>query len=194
MSNAFRVDLPTIITFGNADRQVADTQSVGKITKVEPNGELTIRLAPDVDSDIFDDDWLFAEVDMRIVPLRIDSSKQRGKTTLIVRLAHLSTAEELEILVGCNVLAKVDSDDDAEEDFSLIGYTILDTNGTTIGTIVDIDDRVSANPLFVAEATSGEELLIPAADEFVVGVDDENQLIILNLPEGLLNIDNAEEV
>ena len=52
-------------------------------------------------------------------------------------------------------------------------------------------DDSTANPLFVVELLNGEELLVPAQEDFIIGVDADNKNITVDLPEGLLNLDEV---
>ena len=42
------------------------------------------------------------------------------------------------------------------------------------------------NTLFVIERPNGEEILVPAQEEFIEDIDHDKRLIMFNLPEGLL--------
>jgi 16S rRNA processing protein RimM len=55
-----------------------------------------------------------------------------------------------------------------------------------IGEIVDIDDS-TMNTLFVLEK-DGEEILIPAQEEFIADIDHDEQTIIFDLPQGLVSL------
>jgi 16S rRNA processing protein RimM len=59
-----------------------------------------------------------------------------------------------------------------------------------LGEIVAIDDQTE-NVLFIVDR-DGEELLIPAADDLILEIDDEAQTIRMDLPAGLVNPAEAE--
>jgi 16S rRNA processing protein RimM len=67
-----------------------------------------------------------------------------------------------------------------------IGFTATDRRLGDIGEITDIDES-TINTLFVVENNDGE-ILIPAQEEFIVDIDHENSRIILDLPEGLVEL------
>ena len=76
-----------------------------------------------------------------------------------------------------------------ESDFTLdyfIGFTITDSHAGTLGTITAVDDSTE-NVLFVVDH-KGDELLIPANDDFITQIDSENQTIHMQLPEGLIGL------
>ncbi len=190
-----RTDLESIISHsGDAKEQLV---KVGSVTKVDgQEGHVLVKLRPDCDpDDVFDSDFLLVEINGGIVPMRMDSVTRRGDRSATVALANIQSVSQAQIVVGCDVFASV-GDDDAEDDDdaegSLVGYEVVDQTLGHIGVITDIDDTVAANPLFVVDAMSGE-ILIPAAEDFVVAVDDESKTLTLNLPEGLVNLDDAAE-
>jgi 16S rRNA processing protein RimM len=77
--------------------------------------------------------------------------------------------------------------EEAEETLSmasLVGFEIVNvSDGSAIGTIVSIDDTTQ-NILFELE----DGKLIPANDELIESIDTAQQQIIMNIPEGLLEI------
>lgn len=54
-----------------------------------------------------------------------------------------------------------------------------------LGEIIDVDDA-TMNVLFVIEKKDGEELLLPAHEEFIVDLDKKKRILKVNIPEGLL--------
>ncbi|MBR5101872.1 MAG: 16S rRNA processing protein RimM, partial [Muribaculaceae bacterium] len=69
-----------------------------------------------------------------------------------------------------------------------IGFKVVDSDsGETIGDIVDIDDTTT-NVLFIVSTPQGKEVMIPAADELIDGIDAENETIEMIIDEGLLDL------
>ena len=60
-----------------------------------------------------------------------------------------------------------------------------------LGTIIEVDES-TINTLFVVERLDGEELLVPAQEEFLLGIDQENRVVTVELPQGLLDLENVE--
>ena len=67
-----------------------------------------------------------------------------------------------------------------------IGFTATDKSLGHLGEIVEIDDS-TINTLFVVEK-DGEEILIPAQEEFIADIDHDGQTILFDLPEGLVSL------
>jgi len=68
----------------------------------------------------------------------------------------------------------------------VIGFEVEDKRLGIVGKIVSINDS-SAQPLF--EVKKGEtEILIPMIDHFLVKIDRENKKVMMDLPEGLIEM------
>lgn len=194
-----RTDIDTIITPGRAQEPTAMADA-GTITKTDgTNGGVLVKLRPDVDySDVFGQEFLFVVADGGVVPMRMAKTTRRGDRAATVELANISTADQATPLVGCKIRAEAaaaqeQEDEEEDEEPTLVGYTVLTEEDGTVGEIEDIDDSVAANPLFIVRRTDGTELMLPAADDFVVSLDDAAKSITLRLPKGLLDLSEAEE-
>jgi 16S rRNA processing protein RimM len=68
----------------------------------------------------------------------------------------------------------------------VIGFEVEDKRLGVVGKIESINDT-TAQPLF--EVLNGEiEILIPMIDHFLVKIDRENKKVIMDLPEGLIEM------
>lgn len=195
-----RTDLDSIVACGGAGQDKATMVDVGTVTKTDgTQGAVLVKLRHGVAAaDVLNAGFLFVVVDGAEVPMRIAGFARRGAHAATVTLANVASLAAAERLVGCAVLAKADEvgagddGDDADAD-PLVGYSIVAEGGGPVGAIVDVDDSVAANPLFVVRRPGGEELMIPATDDFVVCADDDSRTLVLRLPDGLLDLDGAEE-
>ena len=68
----------------------------------------------------------------------------------------------------------------------MIGFTINDQDFGEVGILQGINDS-TAQSLFEIDR-DGIEILIPMNDEFIVKVDRKNKTILLNTPEGLIDL------
>ena len=65
-----------------------------------------------------------------------------------------------------------------------IGFRVLDKQHGDLGEITAVDDS-TMNILFCIEK-DGEELLLPAHEEFIRNIDKKKREILVQIPEGLL--------
>jgi len=68
----------------------------------------------------------------------------------------------------------------------VIGFDLEDTNHGIIGKIVGINDK-TAQPLFEVDS-DGVEVFIPMIDHFIKKIDRPNKKIIVETPDGLIDL------
>lgn len=169
-----------------------DVYQIGKMGKAHGlKGEINFQFTDDV-WDTTNSDYLICEVDGILVPFFIEEYRFRSDATAIVKLEDLDTANALQFLVNCDVFFEKKYQEELDEDeVSLnyfVGFKMLDgDNGQEIGTIVDIDDKTD-NWLFIVERTDGSEVMIPAHEEFISEIKQEEKTMVMDLPLGLLDL------
>ena len=164
---------------------------IGQITK--PHG-LKGEVSMNFDDDIFDRvdcPYLICEVDGLLVPFFIEEYRFKTDSSALIKFMDIDTAEQAQRLIGSTVYFEnkyIEEGD--EEEVSLnyfIGFTVND-GSIPVGTIIDIDDQTE-NWLFVVER-GDNELLIPAHEEFITDIDHKNRTITMDLPNGLINLND----
>ena len=133
-------------------------------------------------------DFVACDIDGILVPFFFESVRQKSNDTLIVKVERMENAEEVRYLTNREAFIPRKWVEESEE-VSLgyfIGFTATDRTLGHIGEIVDIDDS-TMNTLFVVE-NDGEEILIPAQEELIAGIDHDGQTITFDLPEGLVSL------
>ena len=154
-------------------------------------GEINFQFTDDV-WDRTDSDYIICEVDGILVPFFIEEYRFRSDSTAIMKLEDIDSIEAAQMLVNCNVFfEKKYQEELGEDEVSLhyfIGFKMVDgDNDQEIGTITDIDDNTD-NWLFIVERPDGSEVMIPAHEEFITEIKQEEKLMIMDLPIGLLEL------
>ena len=67
----------------------------------------------------------------------------------------------------------------------MIGITVVDDKGNTIGRLSDVIQN-SAQDLYEVEMEDGKKILIPAVEEFILSIDIESKQMNVKLIEGLI--------
>lgn len=88
--------------------------------------------------------------------------------------------------VDSSVLSPPD-DPDEFHDHQLVGLRVESTDGTVLGTVANIDHAPSSD-LIVLDKTGGGTALIPFVSQMVPKVDVPGGRIVVDLPEGLLDL------
>lgn len=170
-----------------------DVYKIGRLGKPHGvKGEISFQFTDDV-FDRVDADYLIIEVDGILVPFFIEEYRFRSDETALLKLEDIDTQEAARELTNSDVYFERRLSDDAGEPSmaAIIGYRLVnDADGQEIGTITGIDHS-TANILFevLKSGTDNDSpILIPAAEEFITGIDNDKREISVALPEGLLDL------
>ena len=147
-------------------------------------GELLVGFVGMAPEDIDLEEPVFIEFDGLPVPFYFESFTPRGNTRALVRLTGVRNLTDAEELVGRDVLAEDDLYEDDEED--LTGWTLLDADGTEVGTVT-AHEVIPGNPCIWVETGHGE-VLVPLREELVLHVDEQKETLRMEIPEGLLDL------
>ncbi|WP_455587784.1 ribosome maturation factor RimM [Bacteroides sp.] len=159
------------------------------------HGELSFTFTDDI-FDRADCDYLICLLDGILVPFFMEEYRFRSDSTALVKLEGVDTAERARMFTNVDVYFPMEHVDEAEPgelswDF-FVGFHMEDVSHGELGEVVEVDTS-TVNTLFVVERPDGEELLVPAQEEFIIGIDQKQKRITVDLPEGLLNLDELEE-
>ena len=169
-----------------------DTIEIGKFFKAHGlKGELNAQLDVDPDFALTDKPFVI-EMDGIPVPFYPDFIRTKGSGAL-VKLKGVETQEEASEFVNKKIyalradLADYFGDEDFEDEVSVIGFTVVDETLGELGVIEDFDDS-TVNELLIVARPDGSELYIPFSEDFLTEVDEENRVLRMDLPEGLVDL------
>lgn len=96
-----------------------------------------------------------------------------------------------ESLRGTRLLAEeLDEDEDEDEGWyeeELLGLRVVDTAGAVLGEVSGLHTR-EVQDLLEVRLTGGGTALVPFVEELVPEVDEEQGRVVVDLPEGLLEL------
>ena len=164
-----------------------DVYKIGRLGKTHGvRGDISFLFDDDV-FDRTDADYLILKVDGILVPFFIEEYRFKSDTNAIVKFEGLDTQEQARELTGCDVYFTrelADSGDGPLSWSALAGFEIIDDmSGKSVGRIASVDDS-TLNTLFELE----DGRLIPASEELITRFDKDNRTIIIDLPEGILEL------
>lgn len=164
---------------------------LGKIAKkFSFKGEVLIYLDTD-EPELYENmESVFVDFNKNLVPFFIENSNLHKNDFLRVQFEDVNNEEEADRIVGCEVYLPLTMLPKLEGNkfyfHEVIGFEIEDQRLGVFGKIVSINDT-SAQPLF--EVINGNvEILVPMIDQFLVKIDRENKKVIMDLPEGLVEM------
>lgn len=164
---------------------------LGKIAKkFSFKGEVLAYLDTDEPEMYEDMESVFVEFNKNLVPFFIESSSLHKNDFLRIRFEDINSEEEADKLLGCELYLPLTMLPKLEGNkfyfHEVIGFDVEDSRLGVIGKIVSINDS-TAQPLF--EILNGEtEILVPMIDNFIVKIDRENSKVVMDIPEGLVDL------
>lgn len=136
---------------------------------------------------------VFVEIHNKLVPFFIEQiSVDRSGPYARVKFEDINDAEAAKILVKKDLFLPLslrpqtdDTDPTPEE---LTGYSVEDLNLGNLGKVISFIDHIS-NPILEVDGEKGH-VLIPFHEEFILEIDDDKQLIQVEIPEGLIGLND----
>ena len=174
-----------------------DLVKIGEIKKTHGiKGEMSFHFT----NDSFDESecpFLIVELDAILVPFLLKECRFSSNTTALILLKNVESEEKARTLIGKTVYfsKKHIRNDISEDSFTwdyFIHYAIIDEKAGKIGMIENVDDS-TMNVLFIVKDKNDNELLIPASDQFITRIDEDNNELFMQLPEGLLSLSSFIE-
>ena len=116
------------------------------------------------------------------------------KGRVVLKFAGIDSISAAEALSGMLVQISTESRSELEAGAAyvsdLIGSALFDVSqNRNIGTIRDVQQGAGVAPLLIVDRT-GKELEVPFAEEFIVRFNASKKLLEMNLPKGLLEVND----
>jgi len=170
--------------------QKSEVFPIGQITKTHGlRGELAFSCT-NTTLEEEDVSFVILEPEGILVPFFIEEVRLKTDTSGLIKLERIDSEEQAHEYVGLTIYLPnefIDETDEPEfEADYFVGFEIIDEEKGKIGIVAALDQSTD-NILFVVE-TDADEILIPAADEYITKIDHERKTIRMNLPEGLLEL------
>lgn len=173
-----------------------DSFELGYIMKPHGiNGEVVAFFDVDNPDDYINLESVFIEINNKLVPFFIDSIRISGKKVFvkfedIKSIAQAETLKNAALYLSLNQLPEL-----SEEQYyfhELPGLSVIDKNLGELGIVESIFELPHQN--LISMMYQGKEVLIPMTDEIIKKVNRRKKELIVELPDGLLDIyldDNA---
>jgi 16S rRNA processing protein RimM len=158
-------------------------------------GEVTVEVRTDSPDSRFAPGSVLETEPARLGPVTVEAARwHSGRLLLSVAGVHDRTgAEALRGLVLSADVADDEVPDDPDEyfDHQLRGLLVVTTDGAEVGVVRDVVHLPSQDLLAVTRADD-REVLVPFVVEIVPEIDLGTRRVIVDLPPGLLELDDLE--
>jgi 16S rRNA processing protein RimM len=163
---------------------------LGRITKLSGyEGAVAVKLEKIFSENIPEMESVYLEIEGRLVPFFISDLEYSGADILKLKFESYNTIEKVNEFIGTRVflttIVPVQNESVNFQNFH--GFQVFNQDNVLIGVIAD----VIPNPgQLLLSINSGEnkEILIPFHEHFIISVNKRKKIIVMNLPEGLIDI------
>ncbi len=164
---------------------------LGKIVKKYSfKGEVLAKLDTDQPELYESLDAIFLELRHNLVPFFVERSQLHKSELLRLKFEDVDTEEDADALMKSALYLPLAALPKLEGNkfyfHEVIGFSIEDKNFGEVGIIKGVNDA-TAQALFEVDR-AGTEILIPMNDEFILKVDRAHKKILVDTPEGLIDI------
>ena len=192
----------------------SDVFSIGRFTRTPGiHGEIEVHFTDDV-FDRGEADYVFLKIDGLYVPFFLEYYRFKGSESALFTLDGIDSDTAARELVGHTVYYPLDARPAEDEDTisslrAFTGFRLLlidrqalaetaeDGDETSedgvptleLGTVKHVE-TTTANTLLTVEVEGGEDVLLPLHDDFVVGYDLRERYLVLDVPEGLIDLND----
>ncbi len=166
-----------------------DYITVGKLNKTfGTKGQIRVVAEKAFKSDLEACDVWFVEKSGSVIPYFVESLEE--SVHFLVKFEDIDGPESARSITGCTLKlrkkdVKYQNAEDENELDKLVGFTIQTEDGAQIGTIQSIEEYPQQLMAIVID-NSDNQLLIPLASDFMIDMNIEEAIIIMQLPDGLL--------
>lgn len=164
---------------------------LGKIAKkFSFKGEVLAYLDTD-EPELYENlESVFVESNGHLIPFFIEDSYLHKNDFLRIKFEDVDSEEEADRILGNELYLPLEMLPELEGSqfyfHEVIGFEVEDLQRGPIGTLKAINDS-AAQALFIID-NNGIEILVPMIDEFIHEIDRKNKKLILNTPEGLIDL------
>ncbi|MCX6253451.1 MAG: ribosome maturation factor RimM [Bacteroidia bacterium] len=163
---------------------------LGRITKVSGyEGAVTVKLEKIFTENIPQMESVFLEIEGRPVPFFISGLEYSGADILKLWFEGYNSIEKISEFTGCRIFLTTGISDNNQNDDNqnLIGYLVFAQEDKLLGSITRVIPN-NGQWLLNVISPNKKDLLIPFQEHFIVSIDKRKKIIVMDLPEGLTEI------
>jgi 16S rRNA processing protein RimM len=167
----------------------ANLTELGRVLKPHGlKGAVKVRVTASGVPIIEKDEPVFILVQGGPVPFFSEEKATLVGNALVLKLEGIDTMEQAEQLVGKQLLVDPEMIEDEEQEglYALIGLKVQDINLGEIGTVTGIMEVPQQSVLEVEH--QGKQILIPAVEGIIIGLDQKTGVISVDTPPGLVDL------
>lgn len=136
---------------------------------------------------------VFVDINNKLVPFFLEHIQFDRKGAFArVKFEDVDDEKAAQMLLKKEMFIPADTAPNQKPEFddpsTLIGYVVRDKSQGNIGEVVSFIDH-QVNPLLDVSG-AGENTFIPFQEQFILGIDHDQRLISVDIPDGLIGLND----
>jgi 16S rRNA processing protein RimM len=164
---------------------------LGKVVKQSgSNGELVFLFNPEMLPGNIKMESVFIQLQGNLIPFFIDHYRMKSNNQSLVKLLDINSNDDAAPLLGCGLFLpnsmKPKTRKSRKVELDLVGFHVIDHVHGDIGIVVNILEMPMQELLDIDH--DGKQILVPLVDEIIIGIDEKKKTLMIEAPEGLIEI------
>jgi len=169
---------------------------IGKVVKASGNiGEVLIFLEKGEYPELSKLESVFIRLHGNLVPFFIEHNKKKSNSQYLLKFLDFESPDETEEIIGNGVFLPINLKLKQRKIKSSVpdlkGYRVLDHHFGEVGLVRAILEFPMQEILEIEH--SGKIILVPLVDEIITGIDPKRKILMIEAPEGLIELYLGEE-
>jgi len=166
---------------------IEQCSSIGYVAKpYGGNGTVLIALKALESKEFAKRNYVLLDIQQKLVPFFIEECVLKNNN-VYVKFCDIHSVEDAGKIAGLRIYIEQSNADENDNAHALVSYSLFNAPNTFAGTITDVLEY-PMQLLLEVETPHNTQILIPLVDEFIVEIDEEKRSITMNIPEGLLEL------
>jgi 16S rRNA processing protein RimM len=168
-----------------------DCFQLGHITRTHgTRGEVVIFLDVDYPEDYDELESVFVEIKGQLIPYFVENINIQKGSKAIVKFEDITSIELATPLINCALFLPEDNLDELDGSqfyyHEIVGFKVVDEALGELGTVSTVYSMSTQD--LISMDYHGHEVLIPVNDTIVPGINRQQKVLNVRLPEGLLDV------
>jgi len=165
---------------------------LGKIVRTfGSKGEVVIQLETDNPNRYKNLESVFIKINENLIPFFIETIQLKLKNQAIVKFLDIDSIGDTALILNCSLFLPIEllpklKGKNTFYYHEITGYEVIDSHRGAIGIVKSVLELPHQSLLEIA--FNEKEILIPIADDIIKKVDKKSRQILIEAPEGLIEI------
>ncbi len=151
-------------------------------------GAFKVNITVEASPQFEENEPVFIQLQGEPVPFFVEEISSASSNSIVLKVEDLDTIEATDRFIGLEILLPSGKVPRTlkDEAHSIIGVEVYDIHHGQIGKILGIMHLPKQS--VQEEEKEGKQILIPFVEEVVIEIDDENQSVMVETPDGLVDL------